>query len=154
MPTATATAPIVLTTANVRTVASWTGVEYLLVPDRIAARMEAERLNGWREFIGYGWGESRIFMQGTWMYAAIEVLMAVYAATPVSEHLVGSNDRRAALFRRELAANGEELRVPVVGFGDWDDSARDWRDRSGNAHLHVFGNAHRHFEGAAFRLAG
>lgn len=142
-----------LTPEQVTVSYDWLGREVLLVPDPVARRMECERKDGWQEAAGFGWGQSRPFPAGTWMYQVITVLLDVFAASPIPDAFDG-RDREYAELERVFAGRHRDLRPCVVGVSDFDPDTRHWRNYPANADLHPFGSASKVHGTDAFRLAG
>ncbi|SDT74221.1 hypothetical protein [Actinoplanes derwentensis] len=118
------------------------GREVVIVPDEIARRMEHERKDAWREFPGRAGGESRPFPTGTWMYDTFSTLITAYGDSPIPEGLNLRNWSWAMADRWWAVAHYPELRVPVVGEGDWNPDTRTWRDFNANVDLHPIGTVH------------
>jgi len=132
----------------------WLDREVILVPDEVALRIEAERKNGWQEFLGFAWGQSRPFPPGTWMHQVLTTLMAAYAASPISEKLTG-RDRESAVGHRALAQVGWELRLRIAGASDWNPETRGWRDFPRTRDMHPLGWAGTDdTDGGAYQICG
>jgi hypothetical protein len=139
------------------------GREVVVVPDAVAAELSYEVRRGWLEDRDGIYGESRRFAPGTWAYTTTVLILATYAASPISETITRwpEPDHGGKLFtpltheqqavrHRERAAGprGEAAgSLFIIGRTGWDFRARWWAlDVRSLAHraLRPYGYPHLH----------
>lgn len=142
-----------LTGDHIAIACDWADRDVIVVPDEVAREMNRQINDGWREFVGDSWGESRPFRVGTWMYLVVNTLMAAFAASEVPDALTGK-DRNRAVGERLAAADRWHLWPRIVGASDWNPQTRTWRDYNVNPALHVKGTPSACRGDNAYQFAG
>jgi len=142
-----------LTADDITVTRDWADRDVIVVPDAVAVEMNRQVNDGWFEYVGDAWGESRPFRVGTWMFQAVHTLMAAFAASAIPDDVTGK-DRERAVGERLAAGARWHLWPSIVGASDWDPDARTWRDRVANRHLHIKGTPSACPQDNAFQFAG
>lgn len=160
--------PPVLAATDVTITVDDMGREIIVLPDPVAAELAYEVRRGWRE-LPDDYGESRQFAPGTWAYTTIALILATYAASPVSETLTLwpepddtgrlmpplTHAERARRHRERASGPYADAAgsLFIIGRTGWDFRARWWAldVRSlGHKALHPYGYPHLHARYAQF----
>lgn len=137
--------------ADVAVYADKMGREVIVIPDDVARALRREINRGWCEIPGVADGYSRKFPEGTWVYAAVQVILAAYAASDIPDVRDDRAHDQAAAARQWAGGDWPHTYAFIVGESGFDATEAWWRDYDNTTDLHLHANPSTSRAGATGR---